>query len=524
MNPMPVVRLCQRRPRRPAAPDVVERVVAGAFRRACKLGGDMKTRSRIWIAAAALLTAAAVTTTTAGAAEAATVEETVEVCRARLKQLTVWARAEQGLGTVEAEEAQAVADNSSRLRASGIDGHHNASVIGVISVDDPCDVSFEAFLTSPPHRRWVFDADHCGMGWGVVADAAGAYMYIAGDFINVGPEACALDEDALAGWPPVHREAIRVSGRDRYRTAARLSERAFEPGVAAAFIATGEDYPDALAAGPAAAKLGGPVLLTKKAELPEATVGELTRLKPRMIVVVGGETVVSPAVENTLRRHAATVRRVAGADRYETAAKVAAAFFEPGVAVAYVATGEDYPDALAAGAAAAKRGGPVLLTRKDSLPPSTEAELRRLRSEWPVVVGGPEAVSPIIEWKIGVAARDGDGIVGAATASGADRYETAAVVVRQVASNLGYDTMYIATGDDYPDALTAGPAAAAVNGHVLLVPARSMPKVVDDELARLQARPVVVVGGPGAVSDRVKKALDRRVAATFAGWSKDRVR
>ena len=297
------------------------------------------------------MAAAAITATTARPVEAGAIEQTVEACRERLKQLTVWARAEQGLGTVESTEAQAVADNSARLNASGVDGHHQASVIAAPGADGPCDVTFESLLRSPPHRRWVLRPDHCRMGWGVVPDKAGSALFIAGDFIDVGPEACALDEGAPADWPPVHREAARVSGRDRYETAARLAERVFKPGVKAVFLAPGEDY--ALAAGPAAAKLGGPVLVTKRAELPEATVAELTRLKPKMIVVVGGSDVVSPAVEAALRRYSATVRRVAGADRYETAAQVSAAFFDPGVAALYVAIGEDFPDALAAGAAAA---------------------------------------------------------------------------------------------------------------------------------------------------------------------------
>ena len=466
------------------------------------------------------MAAAAIAATTAGPVQAGAIEQTVEACRDRLKQLTVWARAEQGLGTVESAEAQAVADNSSRLRASGVDGHHNASVIGVLRIDRPCDVSFEAFLrSSAGHGRAILRDSTCGMGWGVVPDAAGAYLFIAGDFIDVGPEACVLDEGAPAEWPPVHREAIRVAGRDRYQTAARLAERVFDPGVKAVFLATGEDYPDALAAGPAAAKLDGPVLLTKKAELPEATVRELARLRPGMIVVVGGPDVVSPAVEAALRRYSATVRRVAGADRYETAAKVSAEFFDPGVAALYVATGEDFPDALAAGAAAAKRGGPVLLTRKDALPASTDAELGRLRPEWTVIVGGDGAVSPVTQWRVGLAAHGGRS--GAAGASGADRYETAVAVIEKVSGETWYDAMFIATGEDYPDALTAGPAAAAANGHLLLTRRGSMPEVVADELRRLQARPVVVVGGAGAVSDRVKGAVDGHVAATFAGWSKD---
>ena len=438
---------------------------------------------------------------------------------ARLKQLTAWARAEQGLGTVESAEAQAVAEASSRLRADGIAGHHEASVIAVLLIDRSCDVAFESLIRSPPHRAWIFHPEYCGMGWGAVVDPGGTSRFIAGDFDDVGGEACALDEGALAAaWPRPPREAARVAGADRYETAARLSRRVFDPGVAAVFVATGEDYPDALAAGPAAAKLGGPVLLTTGGELAAATAAELARLKPGRIVVVGGTSAVSAAVEAELGRYAPSVRRVSGADRYDTAARVSAAFFEPGVAAVYVATGEDYPDALAAGAAAAKKGGPVLLTRKESLPASTAAELRRLRGGAPVVMGGDGVITHLTRWHIGRAARPSQG--GAARAVGGDRYETATAATSQVAGESGHQPMFIATGDDYPDALAAGPAANAAGGHLLLVPRGSVPAVVSAELRRIRPRPVVVVGGTSAVSAAAKATIDRHLADTFDRWAR----
>jgi len=438
---------------------------------------------------------------------------------ARLKQLTAWARAEQGLGTVESAEAQAVAEGSARLNADGVDGHHDASVTSVLLVDWSCDVAFENLIRSPPHRAWIFHPEHCGMGWGAVVDPGGTSRFISGDFVEAGPGACILDEGALrAAWPPPPREAARVAGADRYDTAARVSRRVFDPGVAAVFIATGEDYPDALAAGPAAAKLGGPVLLTPGGELAAATAAELARLKPGRVVVVGGTAAVSAAVEAELRRYAPSVRRVAGVDRYDTAAAVSAAFFTPGVAAVYVATGEDYPDALAAGAAAAKRGGPVLLTRKESLPPATAAELSRLQGGAPVVVGGDGVITFLTRWRIGRAARPAQG--GSAWAVGADRYATAAAATSQVAGDSGHQPMFIATGDDYPDALAAGPAAAAAGGHLLLVPRASVPAVVSAELRRIRPRPVVVVGGTSAVSDAAKATIDRHLADTFDRWAR----
>jgi putative cell wall-binding protein len=66
------------------------------------------------------------------------------------------------------------------------------------------------------------------------------------------------------------------------------------------YIATGKDFPDALGAGPAAAKDGGPLLLTDTNTLPTVVRDELTRLRPGRIVVVGSPSVVSYSVATSL--------------------------------------------------------------------------------------------------------------------------------------------------------------------------------------------------------------------------------
>jgi len=186
----------------------------------------------------------------------------------------------------------------------------------------------------------------------------------------------------------------RQSGSDRYSTAAAISAKHFQPGAAVAFVATGEDFPDALTGGPAAAALGGPILLTQKTKLPSATVSELRRLKPRSIVVVGGTGVVSEAVENALKSYTTgEVSRLAGADRYSTGGKISKDAFKAGVPVAYVATGANFPDALAGGAAGAFKDGPVLLVAGGTIPKATAAELTRLKPKSIIVLGG-EAVVP----------------------------------------------------------------------------------------------------------------------------------
>jgi len=113
----------------------------------------------------------------------------------------------------------------------------------------------------------------------------------------------------------------------------------------------------------------GPILLVARDSIPGAAAAELKRLKPKRVVVLGGEAVVSASVLAALKGYTSgEATRQGGADRYSTAAAVAAEHFEPGVEAAFVATGEDFPDALAGGAAGALLGGPVLLVTKDSIP------------------------------------------------------------------------------------------------------------------------------------------------------------
>ncbi|MDV3223531.1 cell wall-binding repeat-containing protein, partial [Intrasporangium sp.] len=188
----------------------------------------------------------------------------------------------------------------------------------------------------------------------------------------------------------------RIAGTNRYETAAELSERTFGTGVPVAYVATGSTFPDALAGGPAGGFRGGPLLLTGTSTLPTATINELKRLAPASIVVLGGPTAVSDAVVSKLRSYSSSVARVAGADRYETAVETSKRTFSRGVPVVFVATGANFPDALAGGPLGGHLGGPVLLTRKDSLPSVTANELLRLAPRRVIVLGGTGAVSTAV--------------------------------------------------------------------------------------------------------------------------------
>ena len=107
-------------------------------------------------------------------------------------------------------------------------------------------------------------------------------------------------------------------------------------------------------------------------------------------------TVVVPVTAGTVSRlDAATEYPGYTDDRYATAASVSAATFDPGVPVVYIASGLNFPDALAGAAAGGYLGGPVLLVNS-TIPAVTAAELTRLQPVRIVVLGGTRSVSEAI--------------------------------------------------------------------------------------------------------------------------------
>ena len=303
-------------------------------------------------------------------------------------------------------------------------------------------------------------------------------------------------------------ESVRVSGSDRYATAAAVSAASFGAHVAVAYIATGANFPDALAAGPAAAHAGGPVLLVEAKNIPASTAKELSRLKPDRVVVLGGRGAVSNTVLNALKPYATSghVSRLAGADRYATAAAISAASFSPGVSAVYIATGANFPDALAGGAAAGMHDGPVLLVQRDSVPDATARELARLRPAKVIVLGSSSVVSKATVNRLAAVSR-----APVSRIFGSDRYMTAVMVSRATHAANAPTTVYVATGANFPDGLSADAVAGMAPGPLLLVPATSLPSAVATELARLAPDKVVVIGGRGVISDAVVRAINAAV-------------
>jgi putative cell wall-binding protein len=201
-----------------------------------------------------------------------------------------------------------------------------------------------------------------------------------------------------------------------------------------------------------------------------------------------------------------TFTRVAGADRYATAAALARAIGgDAGSAV--IATGEDFPDALAGADLAGATSSPLLLTKRDSLPDATRAALRDLGVHTVTLLGGSAAISDGVASALGADGYDVERI------AGGNRFETAAAaaVAAGAAGQIdGKVTAIIASGDAFPDAVAAGPIAAAARVPILLTDSTKLPDATAKALSDLGIAHAVVLGGSAAVTDGVVADLEAR--------------
>ena len=287
-------------------------------------------------------------------------------------------------------------------------------------------------------------------------------LYVVGG-TDVVPDAAASVMDFVTD-----RTLTRLAGDTRYDTAIQVSKAAFPSGASTLFVAYGENFPDGLAAGPAAIQLGGPILLSPSAAMDATVLAEAKRLNPAKIVVVGGSDVVSDNVITQLKAAlpAATAVRAAGADRYDTAVEISKLLTAP-TTTAFVAVGTNFPDALAAGPAAGARNAPLLLTDPTTLPASTKAELTRRHPTKVYVVGGVATAAV----QSAIAAASGGTVT---LLAGNDRYDTAQLVAEKLFTPTTASISY-ASGLNFPDAMTAAPLAINNPGPILLDAGASTP-------------------------------------------------
>jgi putative cell wall-binding protein len=315
--------------------------------------------------------------------------------------------------------------------------------------------------------------------------------------VGVGPVLAPVD--ATAGFT-----AERLAGADRYATAARVATATFAR-ADAAIVASGENFPDALAGNYLAGRRQAPILLARRDGVPTATLDALRQLGVTRVTLLGGDGALGPAVAAALSVAGMTVDRIAGRDRIETAAAVARAGGAPPSHTAFLASGRTFADALAAGPVAYGSGIPQLLTEPGALPASVTAVLAELGITTVIVLGGTGAVSSGVEDRLRAAG------LAVGRLSGGDRYETSTAIADWAIGALGHrrDHVDLATGAGFPDALAGAVHTGAQRGVVLLVAPGSTTSAAGDWLLANtgSVAGAHVFGGVQAIAESVLDTL-----------------
>eukprot|EP00130_Batrachochytrium_dendrobatidis_P008491 XP_006683366.1 hypothetical protein BATDEDRAFT_93127 [Batrachochytrium dendrobatidis JAM81] len=312
--------------------------------------------------------------------------------------------------------------------------------------------------------------------------------------------------DALAGVEAIveqpeepeepAKEIERLFGHSRYDTAIEVSQKGWaDDSVDKVIVARGDDFSDALAGVPLAYAWDTPILLTRSDRMLDSTLAEIERLGAEEVFVLGGDIAVSENAQKSLEKAGYSVSRIEGHSRFDTAVEIANELTGGTSEEVVIANSHKFPDALTIGSFAAQAGVPILLTKDSSIPEATANALTDLGVTDSLVVGGPLVVSEEVEAQLPNAER----------LDGRDRYGTNIAILENLGADV--DSLYVATGTDYADALT-GAVLAAKEGKGLVLVRDIVPENISTYLSGKALEDLTIFGGPVAISDAVKEALE----------------
>lgn len=298
----------------------------------------------------------------------------------------------------------------------------------------------------------------------------------------------------VVGTPQVSTEGKRFAGVTAEETAVKISKATFTTGADTVIIAQANQFPDALAGAPLAYKLQAPILLLPNSGLTEEVRAELARLAPKTIYLLGGTAALSSTIEVELRQKY-EVKRLFGYTAEGTAVAIARELGTKGRAV--VASVRSFQDALVISAWAARQGVPILLTEPSTLSGEAQTVLRELNVTQTLVIGGTAVVGANVV----------DSLPFPKRISGYTAYDTAIAVLQAYPPTTA--KLEIATGENYPDALTGAVRAAFYGTMVVLVPTHSaIPLNLATLLNSWKGRQVEAFGGVLALPESVVQTVE----------------
>jgi FtsP/CotA-like multicopper oxidase with cupredoxin domain/putative cell wall-binding protein len=411
---------------------------------------------------------------------------------------------EDTLGAVEpANTAMVKIDNTAPVSSDNHLGSYTGSAMVTLSATDP--------LSGVAKTYYKLDGGAMVMGTTVKTSVQGSHSleYWSEDAAGNVESPRTVSFAVL----PANATYVPLEGTNRLQTALEISRATFPMNsVDTVVIASSDAWPDALVGTSLAGAYQSPILLTRPTMLSSGLSTEITRLGATKAVILGSTASVGTAAENSLKTllGASNVMRIGGVDRYDTARLVAAEtvkFFDCNYdGTAFVTTGLNFPDALAAGPLASAKGWPIYLVRPTGLGSQNASAMASAGVTKALVLGSTSAAPASIPGDI-------VSMVGATVTrlEGSNRYATAAAIATYGVANagLGWDGIAIATGENFPDGLSAGAAQGYSGSVLLLTPTNWLAGATKSTLAvhKNEISKVKFVGSSAAVSAAVRAAI-----------------
>lgn len=288
-------------------------------------------------------------------------------------------------------------------------------------------------------------------------------------------------------------DSERIAGLNRYETSYKVANLGWNT-ADTVIIAPGANFPDALCSAPLAKKYDAPILLAENCSInsQQGLKDVLLKLNAKKAIIVGGTTVLSNIFETDLSTMGISSERIAGSDRYETAAKIAEKIGNTGEIA--LASGENFPDALSISSIAAQLQMPILLTKSSEYPDATKQYVNNNSISKTYIIGGTTVIPNNIS----------DLQKSPCRLEGLNRYSTNEAIFNKFKDKINLSAGYMARGNAFPDALSVSPLAGKNSSFVFLCNEKELETPLENMINtnRNSISKMYILGGSAFITDK----------------------
>lgn len=307
------------------------------------------------------------------------------------------------------------------------------------------------------------------------------------------------DAPVVEESPKPDQRLKRIFGSNRVETAIRASQYLSENKAKRVILSSAGEFADALVGAVYAYEDGNayPILLNSGTGLNDIVLKEIKRLDPDEVIIVGGPNMISKAAEDRLAREIGVdVTRLEGANRYDTANKVAESLGESDTYI--LANGTVFADALVISAYSSREEIPILLTNGKNLDKATAQKLKGAREV--IIVGGVNAVSSEIEKDLKASVNN------VSRLGGSNRFETSVIIAK--ATNTDNQVFVIASGANFADSLVGSSICGKFGASIILTDGNTLVNSAKALMKSQGATNAIVLGGNNSVNQSVVVELE----------------